>query len=159
MLKRSYIKRGTKQMKRTRIRVAGVSDTAEDKKEIQRLVREIVIVRDKSCVFQKERGHICTGFANDGHLIYQADHLISRSNSATFADTRLIVCVCKGIHGWKSVGANLRKAQYDERLKKILPKERVALWERCEKESWRATKKDWKLEILALQKELKQYER
>jgi hypothetical protein len=33
--------------------------------------------------------------------IHQADHLITRANSATYADTRLIVCACKGHHGWK----------------------------------------------------------
>lgn len=149
-------------MKRTRLRVAGKSSTTVLKKEIQRLVREIVMKRDGGCVFRKEQGHICTGYApKSGHLVLQADHLLSRSNSATYADTRLIVCVCQGIHGWKSVGANLRKAQYDERVKKLLPKERVELWERCEQDRFTANRKgayDWQLEILALQKELKQYE-
>lgn len=136
----------------------GTSETSVLKEQIQKLVREVVMLRDGGCVFRHEKGHICTGFAKDGHLILQADHLISRSNSATFADTRLIVCVCKGIHGWKSVGSNLRKSQYDERIKKLLPKETVELWDRCEKDSWRAVKMgayDWKLEIANLQCELK----
>ena len=39
------------------------------------------------------------GFRNDGQLILQADHVITRANSATYAETHLIVCVCKGHHG------------------------------------------------------------
>lgn len=144
-------------MKRSRLRVVGISTTAQDKKEIQRLVREIVIKRDDGCIFKKEKGHICSGYApKSGYLVLQADHLLSRANSATFADTRLIVCVCKGIHGWKSVGSNLRKAEYDERLKKILPKDIVELWERAEEytKAHKTTKMDWKLEIINLKQEL-----
>lgn len=149
-------------MKRTKLKLVGDSDTATLKKEIQRLVREIVIKRDGGCVFRKIKGHRCNGFRNDGKLILQADHLISRSNSATFGDTRLIVCICKGAHGWKSVGSNLRKNEYDALLKSILPKERVKLWEKCEKESWKPKRTgsyDWKLQILALNQELKKYEK
>jgi hypothetical protein len=79
------------------------------KQRIQDLVRDIVIKREGGCIF---RGDVpnpegwtiptCNGFAKDGHLILQADHLITRANSATYADTRLIVCLCKGHHGWKS---------------------------------------------------------
>lgn len=43
----------------------------------------------------------CNGFDKNRKIILQADHLTTRANSATFADTRLIVCVCKGHHGWK----------------------------------------------------------
>lgn len=154
------MKRGGFLKRKTKIKVVGDNDTATLKQEIQNLVREIVIKRDGGCIFRNEQGHICTGYAKDGHLVLQADHLISRSNSATYADTRLVVCVCKGIHGWKSVGENLRKAQYDERIKKILPTEIVALWERCEKDSWRpyrTSTQDWRIHIVALQQELKAY--
>lgn len=146
--------------KRGKLRVAGISTTAELKEEIQDLVRDIVILRDKGCIFQNEKGHICTGFAKDGHLILQADHLLSRGNSATFADTRLIVCVCKGIHGWKSLGNNLRKAEYDERVAKLISKERVKLWVKCELDmrSHKAYKPDWKMELVALEKELNNYQ-
>lgn len=117
------------------------------------------MIRDGGCIFKKEQGHICTGFApKSGHLVLQADHLLSRSNSATYADTRLIVCVCQGIHGWKSVGSNLRKAEYDKRVKQLLASEIVSLWERCETERFTSSRKgayDWKLEIAALNKQLK----
>lgn len=146
-------------MRRTRLQVVGHSETADLKKEIQYLVREIVIIRDKGCLFQREKGHICSGYANDGHLILQADHLMTRGNSGTFADTRLIVCVCKGIHGWKSVGSNMRKAEYDERVKKLISKDRIELWEEWEKKrfnSFRMSAYDWKMEVVNLKSELEE---
>ena len=97
-LKRTGFKRKpTVPLKRTRLRVVGVSDTAELKKEIQRLVREIVMIRDKGCVLRSKRH--CGGNLDTEGVVIQADHLITRSNSATFADTRLIVCICKSCHG------------------------------------------------------------
>ena len=150
----------TTQMKRSKLRLKSVSTTAQLKDDIQNLVREIVILKYDGCIFKKEKGHICTGYAKDGHLILQADHLLSRSNSATYADTRLIVCVCKGIHGWKSVGSNLRKEEYDNRVKKLLPKEVITLWEKAEKDrrTHKAYKMDWNLEKVCLEKELKMWE-
>lgn len=138
-------------MKRTRIRVAGKSTTAEDKKEIQRLVREIVMLRDKGCILRNLR--YCGGEL--GQAVIQADHLITRSNSATYADTRLIVCLCRDCHGWK----HYHEKEYEILVKYILPKERIALWERCEeaRQSHRTHKADWKVEILALKSELKLY--
>ena len=135
-------------MRRTKIRVAGVSDTAEQKKEIQRLVREIVIKRDGGCILRFKRG--CGGEL--GQTTIQADHLISRANSATYADTRLIVCVCLACHGWK----HWHEKEYDALVKTIIPKENLNLWERCEAErhAHKTKKMDWGLEILALQKEL-----
>jgi hypothetical protein len=144
-------------MKRTKLRVVGHSTTTELKQDIQDLVREIVIIRDGGCVFKKEKGHVCSGWKNNGEIVLQADHLLSRGNSGTFADTRLIVCVCKGIHGWKSVGNNLRKTEYDERVKKLISKDRVELWDEWDKKrflSCRMTAYDWKMEIVNLKSEL-----
>lgn len=141
-------------MKRTRIRVAGHSETSELKRDIQALLREIVIKRDGGCILRKHR--YCGG--EIGQAVLQADHLITRSNSATYADSRLVVCVCRPCHAWKSLGGNLRKAQYDELVKRILPKERVELWDKCEKDSWRPQRTgayDWKLSKLALEQEWK----
>ncbi len=100
---------------------------------IQALVREIVIKRDGGCILRNKRR--CGG--DVGFAVLQADHLITRANSATFADTRLIVCVCRSCHAWKSLGSNNRKAEYDTLVKTILPADRVALWERCERDSWK----------------------
>ncbi len=159
------MKRGQK------LRFKGVSDTAQDKQQIQDLVRACVILRDGGCIldpnkavstyFQSARSlglnplrvPACGGYAKDGHLILQADHLLTRANSATYADTRLIVCVCKAHHGWKK----WHKEEYDALLRQILPKDRVDLWNRAQEDSWRATRKystDWKLHIIALKAEL-----
>lgn len=148
-------------MRRTPLRRKGKSDVARAKEAIQAVARAIVIKRDGGCIFRNYPGHTCSGFTKNGQLILQADHLITRSNSGTFDDTRLIVCVCKGIHGWKSVGANLRKTQYDEMTKTLLPKERVELWERAEKDSWRPVHRgtyDWNLSLAALKQELATYD-
>lgn len=139
--------------RRTPLRVKGNSDTATIKDEIQRIVREIVIARDGGCILRSYRR--CTD------TVLQADHLITRSNSATYADTRLIVCVCRSCHAWKSLGSNMRKGQYDALVKTIISPDRVALWERCEQESWRphrTTAYDWQLTIAALKQELARME-
>lgn len=99
--------------------------------------------------------HVWDGFANDGHLILQAEHLITRASAATDGDSRLVVYVCRGAHAWKSPGRNRNKAQYDALVKTLLSPERVALWEACESDSWRLVRTsamDWKLVLVALQK-------
>jgi hypothetical protein len=136
-------------MKRTKLRIAGHSTVSEQKREIQSIVRSIVILRDGGCILRKIR------YCEDPVL--QADHLITRSNSATYADTRLIVCLCRSCHGWK----HWNEKQYDELVKRILPKDRVDLWDRCLKDSWRpmrTSSQDWKMAILYLKNELKSYE-
>lgn len=142
-------------MKRGKLRVKGHSETAELKEEIQRLVREIVILRDGGCILRKARK--CNGTA-DADAVLQADHLITRANSATFADTRLIVCLCRSCHGGFK---QWHKEEYDVLVKMILPHDRVELWEMCEEDRhMHLTKKmDWKLEILSLQKELTDIEK
>jgi hypothetical protein len=93
------------------------------------------------------------GPGKDGQLVLQADHLITRANSATYADTRLIVCVCEGHHGWKK----WHKPEYDALVKSVIGADRATLWERCEEDSWRPHRKyaaDWRLHIAALEQEL-----
>lgn len=132
-------------MKRSKIKLVGHSTTTELKKEIQALVRSIVIERDGGCILKKYRR--CED------EVLQADHLITRANSATFADTRLIVCICRSCHGWK----HWHKEEYDDLVKSILPKERVELWDKCQRDSWRPKRtgaSDWKLQIISLKNEL-----
>lgn len=150
-----FKKKITVPMKRGKLRVKGISDTSEQKDEIQYWVREVVIKRDGGCILRDFPGHNCSGYAKDGHLILQADHLVTRANSATYADTRLIVCICKGLHGWKK----WHEAEYNEKVRQILSKERVALWDRCEadRRSHKTRKMDWKLELLNLRQEFKKY--
>lgn len=153
-----------KPMKRTRIKKKSRTPNAVAKDDIQAILRAIVTIRDGGCVLRDVQGTeiagvkipMCNGFRNDGELILQADHLISRANSATYADERLVVCVCKGHHGWKSVGNNLRKEGYDEVLKMILPEDRVELWKVCagDKTAHRMGLYDWKLAKTALSQTL-----
>lgn len=147
-------------MKRTRLRVVGDNDTALKKQDIQDIVRLICCYRDGGCILRKHRycggeAHIENGKIISDNVI-QADHLITRANSATFADTRLIVCLCKNCHGWKE----FHKEEYDELVKIILPAPRVALWEKCEADmhAHKVYKADWSLELLGLKRELKTYE-
>lgn len=123
------------------------------KSRIQPLLRSIVMIRDKGCILRDKR---CGAFMGDAGTIWQADHLISRGNASTFGDSRLVVLVCRGCHGWKSTGNNLRKAEYDRLVRSILPPERVKLWDLAEIEAGRhkGVKMDWTLVLLALQREL-----
>jgi hypothetical protein len=135
--------------KRTPLRQKGTSPTAEAKENIQALLRDIVILRDGGCILRNIR--------HCSDLVLQCDHLITRANSATYADSRLCVCVCRSCHGWKSMGSNRNKQQYDAIVRTLLPPDRVELWDRCEAESWRPTRKgsyDWRLEDAALRQEL-----
>lgn len=144
-------------MKRGKLRVKGHSETAELKEEIQRLVRLICVQRDAGCILRDCRCGTTAIVENDKVIssggVIQADHLITRANSATFADTRLIVCLCKGCHLWKKYN----EKEYEALVKTILPKNRVKLWEQCEefRQAHKTYKPDWKLEILKLEKELK----
>jgi hypothetical protein len=153
-------------LKRTkRLRVEGHSDTAQLKQEIQDTVRDIVILRDGGCIFRNIYFGIpqCGGYRQDGELILQGDHLVTRGNSATYADTRLIVCLCKAHHGWKSLGSNLNKDQYDALVKTLLPPDRVKLWEAAEAARHRGSHRnytsDWRLELAALKHELRTHQR
>jgi hypothetical protein len=78
---------------------------------IQNTVRDNVIIVTAAAFSQLSSCHgpACNGCASDGNLILQGDHLSTRANTATYANTRLIVCVCKGHHGWK----NWHKNEYE----------------------------------------------
>lgn len=149
------MKRGGFLNRNTGLRAKSKSDTARFKEEIQSLLRAIVIRRDKGCILRNVRH--CGGLQDTPGVVLQADHLITRANSATFADPRLVVCVCRPCHYWKSVGSNRNKAQYDALVKTLIEPERVALWEACEKDSWkphRASVSDWQKEIAFLRTKL-----
>ena len=139
-------------MKRTWIKRVGSSETSKLKREIQALLREIVIKRDGGCILRHypETGE-CGGYRIDGELILQAEHLHTRANSASFADDRLVVCLCKRHHFYY-------KPQYPDNyyriVKEHIGKDRTKLLEAVQ-EDHRPHKMDWKLEKLALEKYLK----
>ena len=145
--------------RKTPLKNKSTSGSSNIKDRIQSWLRAIVIQRDGGCIARDTDWHRCNGFTKDGKLILQADHLITRANSATYADTRLVVCVCKGLHGWKSLGNNKNKEQYDALIKELLPPDRVALWDRALKDSWRPHRKyeyDWRVEEAALKQEYRE---
>lgn len=150
--RKTQLKRGKTSLRRTKLRPVGKSTTAQLKRDIQSLVREIVIIRDGGCVLRNIRH--CGGEAGVEGVVLQADHLIERSNSATYADPRLVVCVCRRCHGWKHFKKS-NHDEYDQMIRKILPKDRVELWDRCRSEKWKAHKMDWEMERLYLKHELK----
>lgn len=141
-------------MKRSPIRRKGISPVSQTKDRIQALLREGVLLRDPDCLLADWTP--CAGRRADGSLVYQADHLIERSNSATYADLRLVVRLCKGHHAWKHFKKS-NHDRYNQLIKERLSPERVALWERCEQESWRPKRTsatDWLLEEAALKAEV-----
>lgn len=137
-----------------KIKVAGHPTVKDTKQEIQATARQIVIIRDKKCILYDLR---CNHEYGMEGIVWQAEHLVERSNSATFADTRLIVLVCKNCHGWKHFTKS-NHDQYDEWVRTKLSKERIAHWDKCKADKWRPTHTgayDWKLALVVLKQELK----
>ncbi len=160
-MKRSGFKQKLyKPMKRTRLRVKGDNSTALIKEDIQALVRLIVTYRDGGCILRKKRN--CSHEAKVENkkvvsdTVIQADHLITRANGATFADTRLIVCICRGCHMWKKY----HEKEYNDLVRTVLPKEVVKLWDRADLDhrAHKTHKMDWVLEKVVLEKELAMHE-
>jgi hypothetical protein len=153
-----------------KLKARASNETNDVKDRIQALVREIVIARDGGCIFNSGGGNLdnefyqsflgippCNGYAKDGHLILQADHLVTRANSATYADTRLIVCVCKGHHGWKK----WNEARYNEIVRQLLTVDRLLLWDKAHAARYKPTRmftSDWMKEEVALKQELRKYQ-
>jgi hypothetical protein len=146
-----------KPLRRTKLRVVGKSDTADLKKDIQAVLREIVILRDGGCFLRHFQNEItpkyrnCGGYRNDGQLILQAEHLHSRGNANSFSDSRLVVCCCQRHHIYYKPEFS---DEYNDLAKKYIGKTNTALWQRV-KEDRSPHKVDLKLELLALQSELK----
>ena len=136
-------------MKRTKLKLVGYSTTAQLKQEIQRLVREIVMIRDGGCILRGLRN--CEGYINE-NVVLQADHLVTRANSATFADTRLIVCLCRNCHAWK----HWNEKEYEKLVKNVLPKNTIELWDKAEeyRQAHKTYKPDWSMAIVLLKAEL-----
>lgn len=135
------------------MRRQGVSEVAVLKKEIQRLVREIVMRRDGGCILRNIRH--CGG--EIGQTVIQADHLITRANSATYDDTRLIVCVCRACHGGFK---KWHQKEYEALVRTVISPARVKLWDAAERDSWKPTHRvsgDWRISIAALKQELASY--
>jgi len=142
-------------MKRTRLKRKSQTATALLKDDIQAWVRLICAKRDGGCVLRHLRhcGGDCEVVDDEiiSETVIQADHLLTRSNSATYADTRLIVCLCKPCHAWK----HWNEKEYNNLVKKVLSKKRIRLWEKCLQDLYahKTKKMDWTMELLALKRE------
>jgi len=124
------------------------------KQDIQDILRKIVIIRDGGCILRHypEAGS-CGGYRKDGQLILQAEHLHTRSNAASFSDTRLVVCLCQRHHGYyKPQHAD----EYFKIVRKHIGKERSDLLTKVQ-EDYSPHKVDLKLEYLALLQEYAGY--
>lgn len=145
-------------LKKSKLRLVGVSDTAILKSEIQALLRAIVILRDGGCFLRHFKMAIepqyaqCGGVRKDGNYILQAEHLHSRSNANSFSDTRLVVCVCKRHHIFYKPQFS---AEYNELAGKFIGSSRKQLWDFI-KQDRSSHKIDLRLAKIALEQELKQ---
>jgi len=156
MLKRSYFKtKPHKPLRRTKLRLVGHSTTLELKKAIQGILRALVIARDRGCILRNypEAGN-CGGYRKDGELILQCEHLLTRSNSATFGDPRNVVCLCRNHHVFfKPQHGKL----YWELIRKHIGEKLWNWLKRCEEDTT-PHKVDWKMELIALKQEFDQLE-
>src|SRR3990167_11522245 len=123
------------------------SPVSQAKKRIQALVRDIVIKRDGGCILRGRKDIApCNGYRADGELILQADHLITRGKNIGFADTRLIVCLCKGHHTAKTFD---QSDIYEPLIREKIGSERADLWAKCkaDRKSYPMSAWDWQKEI------------
>lgn len=153
MLRKTPLKRSTKPMKRTRLKMRGTSDSSVLKDEIQALLRQIVIKRDKKCLLSHypETG-ACGPRRNDGELIYQAEHLNGRSHMISFADSRNVVLLCQRHHiYWKPQNSR----RYWEIIEEMIGPTRWDYFKKVEADR-KAYKIDLKLAKVALLQELRE---
>lgn len=148
-------KRQKTPLKRTKLAKKSKSPRAVLKDQIQALLRDIVIKRDKGCILRGLTGiPECGGYRNDGGLILQAEHLITRGSTNYFGDTRNVVCLCKYHHIiWKPQYSK----DYWEAIEKVLPPNRWQWYLRAKADN-RPYPVDLKIVKIGLESELKKYE-
>jgi len=161
-MKHSWIKRktGFKNkggfLRRTALAKLGKSPSTLMKNEIQAILRQIVIIRDGGCFLRHFKNRInhqyqeCGGLTKAGELILQAEHLHTRANAASFADTRLVVCICKRHHVFYKPQ---HSDEYNGFAREFIGKERSELWEKVKNDRI-PHKVDLALELVALKQEL-----
>lgn len=146
------------------MRQTAKTPSAQAKKVIQELLRQIGLARQGGeCFFLgkwingKTHAYCTSNETKDGHITMQYDHLESRSKNVSYADSRLGVVICQGLHGWKSFN-DANKKIYDADIKKYLTPETITLWKRVEddKKSYPMGIYEWNKTIIALTAELQQ---
>jgi len=113
-MKRSYLKRSTKPLKRTKLRKkrrkSSKSPLELAKDNLEAIQRFAIIRRDKKCVLKGIIKHNC-------NKVLQADHLITRGAKSIFFDLENLNLICsnmnrqKGRHwyGWESIQRALER--------------------------------------------------
>lgn len=145
----SPLKRSGKPLSRSTLAKLSKSPVAATKRRIQAFVRQIVILRDGGCILR----HYGASGKCSGPL--QGEHLISRANSATYGDTRNIVCLCQRHHiFWKPQNS----LAYWSYIMDSLGKDRWSWVKLAQADAARPHKVDWLATELVLQAELTQLE-
>lgn len=139
------------------MRTTSKTPSAQAKKRIQALLRELVIKRDGGCVLRDyEQTGECGGYApKAGHLILQAEHLVSRARSVSYGDPRNVICLCQRHHGyWKEQNSRL----YWEIVQDIIGPDRWAYVKRVEADHkpYPMATNDWLKVEVALKQDIKQ---
>lgn len=146
-------------MKKKNLKLPGHESAADLKKEVQRLLRLVVIKRDGGCILRNYQDEMinqyreCGPFRNDGEPVLQAEHLNSRANMISFADSRLVICLCMRHHFYYK---KQYPAEYFRLVYKHIGEERTKLLEKVSKDH-SPHKIDLKMCIIALKQELKSY--
>ena len=146
-------------MKRGYIRKIGQSPQSKIKREIQAILREIVIARDGGCIMRHYKNEIshqyreCGGWRKDGELILQGEHLHTRANASSFSDTRLLICLCQRHHIFYKPQ---HSDEYYRIVRKHIGKERSKLLTAVQ-EDRSSHKVDLMLALVALKQELREY--
>lgn len=90
--------------RRTPLKKQSDSSVSKLKRDIQAKLRQRAIERDGSCVIGQYQHWLpfqyqeCGPHRNDGELILQAEHLVGRANSASYADMDNIILLCMRHH-------------------------------------------------------------
>lgn len=154
-MKRTPLRKVSLRSKKS-FKLPNYESSSDLKKDIQDLLRQIVILRDGGCFLRNYEDEItpqyreCGGFKNDGDLILQAEHLHTRGNANSFSDSRLVVCICLRHHMYYKPQ---HSDEYYRLAKKYIGPDRTALLERVQQDR-SPHKVDLKLEKIALQQEL-----
>lgn len=93
-----------KPRRRKRIPKQGKLPLSKVKRELQAVLRQRAIERDRSCVIGKYQDDLppswrkCGRLRKDGQIIVQAEHLVGRTKSISYADMDNILLVCQRHH-------------------------------------------------------------
>lgn len=143
-------------MRKTSLNKKGKSPTTKAKNRIQAALRRKAIARDGGCVMRHYQSQLphqyldCGPYRTDGEIVLQAEHLVTRADSRSYADMDNIVCLCMRHHFYfkKQHGAIywhiIRQHIGEERW------EKVQAWE-ADRSPHRVYLKEWEQIAEALQ--------